>query len=160
MNTTFYEVDNSTFSQESDIQTNDTLSETQLSVISDQVKVIQTETPQVSDPTPTSNSYQHIHPNITNLIFHSSDTTNSVPHSYNTSHWSRLPRDNSTRTPYNDIYRNIYSPRRTPKPGEFKFKQYHKLKYYVGSKPDTELRDRTQLPKTDHFDVTIISQTT
>ena len=73
--------------------------------------------------------------------------------------YHRKPRNTSPRTPYNDIYRNTRNSNHIARHGEFEFEQDYVVKYYEGSAPDTTPRNRSALPSYDHYDVTVISQT-
>lgn len=73
--------------------------------------------------------------------------------------YHRKPRNTSPRTPYNDIYRNTRNSNHIARHGEFEFEQDYVVKYYEGSSPDTMPRNRSALPSYDHYDVTVISQT-
>ena len=78
--------------------------------------------------------------NLTNLIF------------------KRHPINTKKRTIYTDILKNI-GKKRMPFAGDFNFRQRHKIRYFEGSHPDTVPRNRSMIPETDHYDITMISQT-
>ena len=94
------------------------------------------------------------------------DSTMSLPSSAsiesprNSSVFPRHRPNKKFRTAYTDILRNIGSERHVALPGEFRFNQYHTIRYYEGSHLDLVPRNRSALPVTNKFDISIISQTT
>lgn len=74
--------------------------------------------------------------------------------------YNRKPVNKEVRTILNDVYLNIQNENRTSPKGEYEFRQDHIMKYYIGSSPDLEQRNREELPQYDHYDVSVISQTT
>lgn len=74
--------------------------------------------------------------------------------------FTRLPVKTEPRTRMNDFYVITYDASTLPARGEYDFRQDYSLKYFVGSTLEGTSRRRIELLSYDHYDVSIISQTT
>ena len=74
--------------------------------------------------------------------------------------FTRRPFKTEPRTRLNDFYVITYDATTLPARGEYDFRQDYTLKYFVGSTLEGTSRRRIELLSYDHYDVSIISQTT
>ena len=74
--------------------------------------------------------------------------------------FTRLPFKTEPRTKFNDLFPITYDAEHMAKKGEYDFRQDYTLKYFVGSTLEGTSRRKIDLLSYDHYDISIISQTT
>ena len=74
--------------------------------------------------------------------------------------FTRLPVKTEPRTRLNDFYVITYDASTLPAKGEYDFRQDYTLKYFIGSTLEGTSRRKIELLSYDHYDISIISQTT
>ncbi|KAM7454219.1 hypothetical protein BLSTO_05027 [Blastocystis sp. subtype 1] len=74
--------------------------------------------------------------------------------------FTRLPFKTEPRTKFNDLFPITYDAEHMAKKGEYDFRQDYTLKYFVGSALEATSRRKIELLSYDHYDISIISQTT
>ena len=116
----------------------------------------ETENTDVFSAATTTTHYGSLNSSLSTFSYPSSAPSSSI--NLTNLVYKRHPRNPKKRTIYTDILKNI-GKKRMPFAGEFKFRQYNKIRYFEGSHPDTTPRNRSMIPKTDHYDITMISQT-